>query len=100
MECSVLQSKPHLSIETDLATLEALAATPALSASELVKALQAIYQKSANADFSDYDVKAIAKSAPEIMYRLFDVRIALRNRIAQFEQRVLLVGLGNGHRAS
>ena len=90
MECSVLQSNPQLSIETDLATLEALAATPALSATELVKALQAIYQKAANADFSNYDVKAIAKSAPEIMYRLFDVRIGLRNRIAEFEQRGLM----------
>ncbi len=86
----MLQSNTPLSIETDLATLEALAQTPALSASELVKALQAIYQKASNADFSDYDVRAIAKSAPAIMYRLFDVRIALRNRIGEFEQRGLM----------
>ncbi len=62
----MLQSNTPLSIEADLATLEALAQTPALSASELVKALQAIYQNVANADFSDYDVKAIAQSAPAI----------------------------------
>ena len=86
----MLQSNTPLSIDADLSTLEALAQTPALSASELVKALQAIYQKAANADFSDYDVRAIAKSAPEIMYRLFDVRIGLRNRIAEFEQRGLM----------
>ena len=86
----MLQSNTPLSIQADLATLEALAQTPALSASELVKALQAIYQKAANADFSDYDVRAIGKSAPEIMYRLFDVRIALRNRIGEFEQRGLM----------
>ncbi len=83
----MLQSNTPLSIQADLATLEALAQTPALSASELVKALQAIYQKVATADFSDYDVRAVAKSAPEIMYRLFDVRIALRNRMSEFEQR-------------
>lgn len=73
------------SYERDLNVIERLASTPANSAHELGKALGLIYSHGATADFDDFNLDEVAKNAPEIMYRLFDTRMRLRARIAEFE---------------
>ena len=70
-----------------LTLLEGLAASPAFSAHEFAKTLQTIYQHVAYADFAEYDLKAVKKAAPDLIYRLFDLRLALRNRIGEIEER-------------
>ena len=69
----------------DLETIETLAAQPALSPDQFAGTLNKIYGRVANARFSDYDLVAIRQAAPELMYRLFDRRLALRDRIAVLE---------------
>lgn len=76
--------------ERDLNVIERLASTPATSAYELAKALQLIYSHAATADFDDYNLDEVAKNAPQIMYRLFDVRMRLRARIGEFEDKGVL----------
>ncbi len=49
-----------------------------------------MYEAVATANFSSHDILAVRKSAPEMMYRLFDLRIGLRGRIAEFEKRGLM----------
>jgi hypothetical protein len=76
----------------DLERLEALAYAPAISAQGLARTLGQMYQTISEANFSNYDLNAIRKSAPELMYRLFDLRVGLRSRIAEFEARNLMTG--------
>ena len=64
------------SFENDLERIEILAATPVTSTALLVRNLSAIYERAAKARFADYDVAAVAKAAPALMYRLFDLRVA------------------------
>lgn len=71
----------------NLAILEGLAAAPALSAHQFAKTLTNIYERVAFADFAEYDMQEVTKVAPELMYRLFDVRMALRNRIGEIENK-------------
>lgn len=86
---SALQAKSP-SFERDLEQLEALAAAPVVSAAGLARNLGQIYQMVAGATFADHDILAVRAAAPAIMYRLFDLRIALRARIAEFEKRGLM----------
>lgn len=74
----------------DLDRLEALAYAPAMSPPSLLRNLAKIYETVVTASFSDHDVSAVRKAAPEIMYRLFDLRIGLRSRILEFEQKGLM----------
>lgn len=83
---------PEPSFERDLSVLEGLAAAPALSAYRTAKTLQNIYAKIAGAEFGDYDQAAIAKAAPQLIYRLFDIRMRLRGRIAEFERLGFMSG--------
>ncbi len=83
---SASQSKPQ-SFERDLEQLEALAVAPVVSANGLARNLGHMYQLVAGAHFHDHDIAAVSKAAPALMYRLFDLRIALRSRIAEFEKR-------------
>jgi hypothetical protein len=78
------------SFENDLERIEILAASPVMSAALLERNLNAIYETAAHARFADYDVAAIARSAPALMYRLFDLRVGLRGRIAHYEMLGLM----------
>lgn len=73
--------------ERDLERLEALVHAPLVSSWALSRTLNEMYQRCATAHFDDHDVAAVGKAAPGLMYRLFDLRLALRNRIADFEKR-------------
>ncbi len=81
---------PSKSFLDDLDAIEVLAWTPTRRASDLESNLAEIYRRAANARFGEYDVKAVARAAPELMYRLFDLRIALRQRITDFEAKGLM----------
>lgn len=63
---------------------------PVRRAEDLARYLEEIFTIAAHAKFTDYDVNAVARAAPEMMYRLFDARVHLRNRISDFERRGLI----------
>ncbi|MEZ5898062.1 MAG: YiiX/YebB-like N1pC/P60 family cysteine hydrolase [Hyphomicrobiaceae bacterium] len=81
---------PESSYEHDLAVIERLAATPANSAYELEKAFGMIYNRAATANLDAYDVREVAKDAVSIQYRLFDVRMRLRDRLGEFEAKGMM----------
>lgn len=74
----------------DLERLEALAYAPVASTPALSRYLSKIYETVATANFSDHDILAIRHAAPDIMYRLFDMRLGLRARIREFERNGLM----------
>ncbi len=84
---------PSKSFLEDLEAIEILAWTPTRRAADLADNLAEIYRRAANARFGEYDVTAVARAAPELMYRLFDLRLALRQRIPEFEAKGLMTAL-------
>ena len=60
---------------------------PVADAATLANNLAAIYERAANAEVGQYDIAAVTKIAPQIMYRLFDVRMRLRDRLGEFEKK-------------
>jgi hypothetical protein len=86
----VLAPVASASFENDLERIEILAATPVTSVPLLVRNLTAIYERAARARFADYDVLTIAKAAPEVMYRLFDLRVRLRSQVSHYEMLGLM----------
>jgi hypothetical protein len=80
---------PH-SFAADLEAIEKLAWTPVRRASDLARYMDEIYTLAAHAKFTNYDVSAVARAAPDIMYRLFDVRIHLRQRLSEFRRAGLM----------
>nr|WP_210269953.1 YiiX/YebB-like N1pC/P60 family cysteine hydrolase [Hyphomicrobium methylovorum] len=78
------------SFENDIERIEILAATPVTSSALLERNLLCIYEHAANARFADYDVAGIVKSAPALMYRLFDLRVGLRAKLAHYEMLGLM----------
>lgn len=78
------------SFENDLERIEILAATPVTSTALLARNLNCIYEQAAAARFDDYDVASIAKVAPSVMYRLFDLRVGLREKLAHYEMLGLM----------
>lgn len=74
----------------DLEILEALAARPTTNAADLERTLSDIYTRAAKAQFANYDISGIRDSALELIYRLFDLRVGLRARIAEFELKGLM----------
>ncbi|NOT70078.1 MAG: hypothetical protein HOP09_01985 [Hyphomicrobium sp.] len=71
----------------DLERLELLAYAPVVGPEALARNLGKMYETVATAKFSDHDILAVRMAAPDIMYRLFDLRVGLRSRIADFEKR-------------
>ncbi|SFV26861.1 YiiX/YebB-like N1pC/P60 family cysteine hydrolase [Hyphomicrobium facile] len=78
------------SFEKDIEHIEILAATPVTSADLLARNLQFIYERAAKARFDDYEVAEIAKHAQSLMYRLFDLRVGLRNHLQHYEMLGLM----------
>lgn len=74
----------------DLERLETLAYAPAVSPSALARHLAKIYETVVTANFSDHDLQAIHQAAPDLMYRLFDLRLGLRARILEFEKKGMM----------
>ena len=78
------------SFENDLEHIEILAATPVTNSALLARNLQFIYERASKARFPDYDVVGIARQAPQLMYRLFDLRVGLRDHLAHYEMLGLM----------
>jgi hypothetical protein len=78
------------SFENDIERIEILAATPVTNAALLERNLNYIYECAANARFADYDVVSIARAAPALMYRLFDLRVGLREKLSHYEMLGLM----------
>lgn len=78
------------SFERDIEHIEILAATPVTSAQLLARNLQFIYERAAKARFAEYDVASIAKNAQGLIYRLFDLRVGLRNQLGYYEMLGLM----------
>jgi hypothetical protein len=78
------------SFENDLERIEILAATPVTSTALLERNLNYIYEHAAGARFADYDVLGVAKAAPSLMYRLFDLRVGLREKLSHYEMLGLM----------
>lgn len=74
----------------DLAQIEALAANPGATPADLVATLGKIYAAVAAADFRKYDLASLRPAAPGLMYRLFDIRLAIRNQIQSWHARGLV----------
>ncbi|MGL4396248.1 MAG: YiiX/YebB-like N1pC/P60 family cysteine hydrolase [Hyphomicrobium sp.] len=71
----------------DLEALEALVYRPLADAASLERTLDEIYARVADADFARYDIAAVKADALKLIYRLFDLRLALRSQIAEYERR-------------
>ncbi|MET0430878.1 MAG: YiiX/YebB-like N1pC/P60 family cysteine hydrolase [Hyphomicrobium sp.] len=78
------------SFENDIEHIEILAATPVTNSTLLARNLQFIYERAAKARLDDYDVVSIARAAPSLIYRLFDVRVGLRDHLAHYEMLGLM----------
>ena len=78
------------SFENDIEHIEILAATPVTNAALLARNLNYIYERASKARFGDYDVAGIAKAAPSLMYRLFDLRVGLREHLPHYEMLGLM----------
>lgn len=78
------------SFENDLERIEILAATPVTSAALLERNLNYIYEQAADARLPDHDVLSVARAAPGLMYRLFDLRVGLREKLSYYEMLGLM----------
>ena len=76
---SVLPQQARPKFYQELEQLEFIAAQPGYANDKLSAKLDDIYARVANANFSSYEIADLAKAAPELMYRLFDVRMVLRS---------------------
>ncbi len=78
------------SFENDIEHIEILAATPVTNATLLARNLNYIYERASKARFSDYDVAGVARAAPSLIYRLFDLRVGLREHLPHYEMLGLM----------
>ena len=77
-------------LQADLERLEVLAHAPVYAHDGLIAKLDEIYGRVARANFSNYDIREITKAAPGLMYRLFDLRVALRANADTWRERGLM----------
>ncbi len=71
----------------DVAEMRVLAEAPVVSEAQLKANLATIYKGLFLADLTRYDVAGQRKTATQAMQSLFELRLGLRNRIADWEKR-------------
>lgn len=86
----LLSILPAADLLHDIARYRAIARRPVTRSSELVANLRLIYQSIFAIDFDRYDPAAVARSAPQIISELFDLRVELREHIADWQARGLM----------
>ena len=74
-------------VADDVAEMQGLAGAPVVSEAELKANLGTIYKRLFLADLTRYDVAGQRKTAPQTMQSLFELRLGLRNQIANWEKR-------------
>jgi hypothetical protein len=77
-------------LEADLARAHALALSPVGSAHDLVRNLTGVYNALRTLDIGRYDARNLADNAPVLIDRLFQTRMALRERIGDWHARGFL----------
>ncbi len=83
----MLRTMPRAKLEDDLATAEAIAARPAATAKELADNLGEMYEAVFNVSLDRYDLRALARSAPQLARTIFEQRLRLRNQVADWHAR-------------
>ena len=68
----------------DFFQLAALCDEEVTSAAQLEEQLQKIYVQVFNVDFARYDLRRLREAAPELLDDFYDLRLGLRDRIAQW----------------
>lgn len=74
-------------LQADLERLETQVYAPVYTHDALIAKLEAIYDQVATAKFTDYDFGGLKSAAPDIVYQLFDYRIALRDSAEVWRER-------------
>jgi hypothetical protein len=90
----MLHTTPHRRLQDDLAAIEEIAARPATTAKELAVNLTELYEATFNINFERYDVQTLVRSAPEIARTVFDMRLRLREQVADWHARGFLTLAG------
>jgi Permuted papain-like amidase enzyme, YaeF/YiiX, C92 family len=83
----MLRTAPRARLEDDLAAVEALLARPVGTAKELADNLAQVYEAVFNVSLDRYDHGELARSAPALMRAIFDLRLKVRERIAEWHER-------------
>jgi hypothetical protein len=83
----MLRTMPRASLEDDLAEAEGIAARPAATAKELADNLAWMYDVVFNVSLDRYDVRALARSAPQLVNTIFEHRLRLRDQVADWHAR-------------
>ncbi len=78
---------PRANLAADLAAIETLALRRVSSAEELGANLGQVYDVLYDVNFDRYDVHELAKSAPELMRAIFELRIGLHEQITEWYKR-------------
>jgi hypothetical protein len=90
----MLHTTPRRRLEDDLAAVEEIAARPATTAKELAANLTELYEATFNINFERYDVQTLVHSAPDIARTVFDMRLRLRDQVADWHARGFLTLAG------
>ena len=83
----MLRTAPRARLEDDLAAVEALLTRPAGTAKELADNLAEVYEAVFNVSLDRYDHGQLARSAPALMRAIFALRLKVRERIGEWNQR-------------
>ena len=83
----MLHTMPRPRLEDDIAAAEAIADRPAATAQQLADNLAWMYETIFNVSLDRYDVRALARSAPQLVNAIFEHRLRLRDRVADWHAR-------------
>ena len=90
----MLHTTPRRRLQDDLAAVEQIAARPATTAKELAANLTELYDATFAINFERYDVQTLVHSAPDIARTIFDMRLRLRDQVADWHARGFLTLAG------
>lgn len=90
----MLDTKAQYRLEDDLQIVREIAARPATTAKELAANLTELYEAVFNVSLDRYDVQTLMGSAPAIAQTIFNMRIQVRDQIADWHARGYLTLAG------
>jgi hypothetical protein len=90
----MLDTKAQYRLEDDLQIVREIAARPATTAKELAANLTELYEAVFNVSLDRYDVQTLMSSAPAIAQTIFNMRLQVRDQIADWHARGYLTLAG------
>ncbi len=90
----MLNTSSRHRLEDDLQAVKAIAARPATTAKELAANLTELYEAAFNVSLDRYDVQTLMGAAPQIAQSIFDMRLKVRDQIADWHARGFLTLAG------